>query len=285
MKFHIIIFCFFIAKLTFAQELKPYRIDSLFGYKDSNGNVIIKPQFQYATKFYAGYAIVAKNEKFGAINSKNENLLDFKYEFLKHLDSTDVLYGKRAEYFGEFYMGILTIDGKVKTPNIYSYIVKKNNRYVVNIDKGEILSKDDFGAMRSMKSVYGLLDSNGKELIPCIYGYITWKTPKLLEISKDLNGNHALFTIDGKQLTNFDYMVFGDFHDGVAKARINNKFGFVNEEGKVVIPIKYDYCNDFENGKSIVEINKKYGAINLKGEEIVKPIYQYDEVVKKISEK
>lgn len=285
MKYNIFIFLFFAPKFIFAQDLKPFIKDSLFGYKDLNNKIVIVPQFQYASKFYAGYAVVAKNKKFGVINPKNKILIDYKYEFLKPLDSMEVVYGNRAEYFGEFFMGVLTLEGKIKTPNIYSFIQKTNNRYVVQIDKSEIISNDGYGALRTIKSVYGLLDLNGKELIPCIYGYIRWKTPELLEISKDLNGNHALFTKDGVQLTNFDFMVFGDFENGIAKARIENKFGFIDEHGKIVIPIKYDYCNDFENGISIVKLNEKFGAINEKGEEIIKPFYSFETVKEKISKK
>lgn len=285
MRFYIFIFSVLIVNIISAQELKPFRSDSLFGYKDSKGIVIIKPQFQYATKFYAGYAIVAKNEKFGVINNENEKLLDFKYEFLRHLDSTEVLYGRIAEYFGEFFWGVITLKGEIKIQDKYSYIEKRNNHYIVQLDSSKIISKDENGAYKTIDSKYGMLDSEGKELIPCIYHRIEWKTSNLLEVNKELNGNYALFDKNGKQLTDFEYMVFGDFNNGIAKARIENKFGFINEQGKIVIPIKYDYCNDFENGISIVKMNERFGAINQKGEEIVKPIYQYDEVVKKISGK
>ncbi len=285
MKFKIISLLFLNLNLISAQDLKPFITDSLFGYKDLNGVVKISPQFQYASRFYADYAIVAKNAKFGVINKKNEILINCKYEFLRPLDSTELLFGKRAEYFGEYFMGVLTLEDKVKVPNIYSYIEKKNNNYIVQIDKSEIISKDGNGALRTMKSLYGMLDSDGNELIPCIYNRINWKTADLLEVNKELNGNFALFNKYGKQLTNFDFMVFGKFIDGIAKARIGDKFGFINEYGKITIPIKYDYCNDFKNGLSIVEIKKNYGAINQKGEEIIKPIYSFEFVIEIISKK
>ena len=285
MKFYITIFLLLNSSLIFSQNMKPFIVDSLFGYKDSEEKIIIKPQFQYASKFYADYAIVAKHGKFGVINKNNENLINYEYEFLRPLDSTELLYGKRAEYFGEFFMGVLTLQDKVKVPNIYSYIQKKNNFYIVQIDKSEIISKDGNGAFRTMKSVYGMLDSDGNELIPCVYNRIDWKTSNLLEVSKELNGNYALFNKDGTQLTNFDFMVFGDFRNGIAKARIGDKFGFINEQGKIEVPIIYDYCNEFENGISIVEKNKKYGAINQKGEEIIKPIYSFEIVTEKLSKK
>lgn len=285
MKYYTFIFSLLIANLISAQELKPFRIDSLYGYKDTNGIVVIKPEFQYATKFYAGYAIVAKNEKFGAINNKNEKFLDFKYEFLRHLDSTEVIYGRRAEYFGEFFLGVLTLKGEIKVPDKYSYIEKKNNRYIVQIDDSKILSKDENGAFKTIQSKYGMLDLNGKELIPCLYNRIDWKTSNLLEVNKELNGNYALFDKNGKQITNFDYMVFGDAKNGLITTRIKNLFGIIKENGKIVVPIKFEYLSLIEDKFYIIGKNKKYGALNLNGRTVLKPKFEFEEVKEKMLQK
>ena len=285
MKYYIFIFSLVITNLISAQELKPFRIDSLFGYKDANGIVVIKPEFQYATKFYAGYAIVAKNEKFGVINNKNDKLLDFKYEFLRHLDSTEVLYGRRAEYFGEFFLGVLTLKGDIKVRDKYSHIEKKNNRYIIQMDDSKMISKDENGAFKTMQSKYGMLDLNGKELIPCLYNHIDWKTVNVLEVNKELNGNYALFDKNGKQVTNFDFMVFGDVKNGLITTRIKNLFGIINENGKIVVPIKFDYLSLIDDKFYIIEKNKKYGALNLNGRTVLKPKFQFEEVKEKMSQK
>ncbi|KFC23747.1 WG repeat-containing protein [Epilithonimonas lactis] len=285
MKYKILFTFLFTLTLISAQSLRPFQIDSLFGYKNVSDKIVIKPQFQYASKFIYDYAVVAKNEKFGIINSRNDQLIDYKYEFLMPLDSSEVLYGKRGKYFGEFLLGVLTLKEEIKIQDIYSSIEKKNRLYIVQLDDSQIISKDENGAMRKMKSKYGLLDSDGKILIPCNYSNITWKTSKILDVSKDLETNdHALFNIEGKQITDFGFMVFGDFKDGLAKARIDNKFGFIDENGKIIIPIKYDYCNEFEDGFSIIESNKKYGAINTKGKIIIEPLYEFEIVKKKLEE-
>lgn len=78
-------------------------------------------------------------------------------------------------------------------------------------------------------------------------------------------------------------MVFGDFHDGLAKARIGNKFGFINELGEIVIPIRYDYCEEFINGLSVVTINKKWLVINTKGKVVIQPNDSYEEVTKHLN--
>ena len=102
---------------------------------------------------------------------------------------------------------------------------------------------------------------------------------------KYLTPNYALFNINGKQLTEFKYMVFGKFAEGLAKVRIDNKFGFIFPNGKVAIPIKFDYCEDFKNGYALFKQGENWGAINKNGKIKIKPTRQYQEVTEELKEK
>ncbi|MBD0333553.1 MAG: WG repeat-containing protein, partial [Chitinophagaceae bacterium] len=86
----------------YSQDLFPFRETSLWGYRDKQGVVKIEPQFQNASKFMHGIAIVAKNDSFGAINKNSELVMPYKYQFLKPLDTSDFLFGYRAKYLGEY---------------------------------------------------------------------------------------------------------------------------------------------------------------------------------------
>src|SRR6476620_11722343 len=91
-----------------SQDLVPFRVDTLWGYKDKQGAVKIEPQFQYATKFVGDVAVVAKNDRLGAIDKQNNQILPFRYEYLQPLDTAEFLFGYRAKYFGEHIMGVMT---------------------------------------------------------------------------------------------------------------------------------------------------------------------------------
>jgi hypothetical protein len=272
-----------LATLTFydshSQVLIPFKVDTLWGYKDNLGLVQIEPQFQYAAKFVGDVAIVAKKGKLGAINNFNQQVLNFQYEFLYPLDSSEFLFGSRAKYFGEYLMGVITKHGKVKIPVEYNYISKSNNSYTVTKKRDSIISKSAAGDVRSVKSRYGLFDIDGHILIPCEYDYLNWVNDSLIVLSAGGAGRtQALFSKKGKQLTSFDYMVFGDFIEGVAKARIGNKYGFIYPTGKVAIPIVFEYCENFNNGYALIKQGDKWGAINKKGKIIIKPDKEYEAV-------
>ena len=276
-----------------SQDLVPFRVDTLYGYKDSQGAVKIEPQFQYATRFSGNVAIVAKNDRLGAIDKENNQLIPFRYEYLRPLDSAVYLFGYRAKYFGEYYVGVMTADEKIKIPAEYSHISKHRNTYIVTKNIDSIIGKSGIGDVRSVSSISGLFDTNGKVLIPCKYFSINWATDSVLvvdssyttENGKYISTNSALFTYKGKQLTGFEYMVFGKFIDGMAKARIGNKFGFIYPSGKIAIPIKFDYCEEFTNGFALFKQQENWGAINKEGKVVIEPKFDHQQVKTMLNDK
>lgn len=64
------------------------------------------------------------------------------------------------------------------------------------------------------------------------------------------------------------------FHEGLAKVRKNDKYGFIDKLGHEIIPCIYDRAEDFELGVSIVVKDKKTGAINQYGNMVIP--CQYD---------
>src|SRR5688500_5612757 len=217
MKYNITTLLFSLVFLNcYSQDLVPFRVDSLWGYKDKYGVVKIELQFQYASRFIGNIAIVAKKDKLGAIDKNNKLLIPFCYEFLRPLDSAEYLFGHRAKYYGEHIMGVMTMDEKVKIPAEYSYISKNRNTYTVTKNKDSIIGKSGNSDVRSVRSSYGLFDINGNILIPCKFSSISWLNDTLLMVDssllssdgKYLTPNYALFNINGKQLTDFKYMVF-----------------------------------------------------------------------------
>lgn len=272
------IFCLLAYSHCQAQDLIPFREDHLWGFKDANGMVRIQPQFQYASKFAEGTAIVAKHDSLGAIDENNKLIVSFRYQFLRQLDSTEFLFGHRAKYFGEYMMGVITADEHVKVPAEYSHIYKRNNRYVVMQQRDSVISKGVSGDVRSVRTFYGLLDSDGRILIPCKYDYLSWLNDSLVVLSNNSSHNgQALFNKSGKQLTGFEYMVFGKSADNMIKARIGDRYGFVDHYGRVAIPIQFEYCEDFAAGFAMIKRNDKWGAINKAGKVILEPKFEYQQ--------
>lgn len=52
------------------------------------------------------------------------------------------------------------------------------------------------------------------------------------------------------------------FFEGLARVKLNGKFGFINKQGVQIIPFEYENADDFSGKCSFVEFNKKSGSID-----------------------
>jgi WG containing repeat len=73
------------------------------------------------------------------------------------------------------------------------------------------------------------------------------------------------------------YSKVSDFQNGIYRAEIEKKLGYVDVEGNIIIPIIYDEIKEFVNGKAIIRLNQKYGYIDRQGNVLIPCIY--DEIL------
>ena len=65
----------------------------------------------------------------------------------------------------------------------------------------------------------------------------------------------------------YDYIC--DFYDGLARVKLNNKYGFINKQGVEIIQCQYDWVYSFYEGFAMVKLNNKWGFINQEGKEVI----------------
>lgn len=65
-----------------------------------------------------------------------------------------------------------------------------------------------------------------------------------------------------------------DFSEGLASAKKDGKWGYIDKKGNVVIDFIYEKANDFSEGLASVEKDGKAGYINAKGEVVVDFVYR-----------
>jgi len=202
-------------------------------YSDSNKTYILDLNFKEIGSNYDkiydlkdNLFIVFKDSKMGLIDLKNNEILPCEYQSI----SQDFKNNLSVIIKNDAY-GVINSSGKIIIPCQYHYlVVDYSNNISVQIKDENI----DFG--NKIKS--GLIDTNGKILIPIIYD----------------------------SLESMDY--------GLWKVKIKDKYGIVNDANKEITPIKYDEIYPFENGFCIVKIDFGYGYINKLGKEITHFYYE-----------
>lgn len=65
------------------------------------------------------------------------------------------------------------------------------------------------------------------------------------------------------------------FSEGLAAIRLNEKWGFINQNGKLVIPYQFDEVRKFSGGVTTVKVGDLWGVINPEGKWIIQPVNKY----------
>ena len=80
-----------------------------------------------------------------------------------------------------------------------------------------------------------------------------------------VNDKFGYIDESGKTLIEPKYEEAGRFSEGMAPVKLDDKFGFVDRTGKVVLEAKYDRADEFGGGYAIVEMDGKQGYIDKEG--------------------
>lgn len=278
-----------ISGILFSQNLTPFQKDSLWGYQNDKSKIIIEPQYEYAGYFVNDFAVVYKNDSAGLINKKNEIIFPFKFNKLRQDTPELFVYGYRTKYFGDFLNGLININDEEVTPPIYSEIYFDKNRFFVNQRKDSIISKEaDSDLLQvQVKNNYGMLDENGKVLIPAKYDWMEFVDKDLISVSVNEGSLEGLFDINGKQIAELKYMLIGQFYDGFSNVRKEDEYGYIDRNGKEFLMGKYEDIYPFYKGKAIVSKkrgDKIYYMIDTKGN-VIRTIKTDYEKLKKILQK
>ena len=299
------------------------------GIVDQTGNEVIPCRYDYLSSFCSEGLIEAEQKgKRGFINLKGETIIPFKYDDIHDwswVNNNDYWY----RYFSEsgiaivsvrssgpsvYKYGLVTKDGKEIFPCRFSkrpYIILKDQVCLIdNKDRLFIVYPD--GQYRALKyqgvgrlkgglayvkynDLYGCIDENLNEVIPCIYESVGRCSQNHLFIVCK-NKNYGVIDKEGKEIIPFKYNRLIAWGSGLLKAAIYEndnymraKWGVITEDGREVIPCIYDKigsnhaadlnqnideCINFLE-ENIIPISKgnKFGYVDAKGNEIIPCIY------------
>ena len=91
----------------------------------------------------------------------------------------------------------------------------------------------------------------------------------------EINGMWGFIDKEGKQVIPCIYDDVGSYSEGLAPIEINGNWGYVDKSGKQAIPCIYEHVGSFSEGLAYVEISGKYGFIDTKGNQVAPCIYDY----------
>lgn len=187
--------CYAVADLHVVEKKGKY------GYADSNGNIVVKPQYDEAGPYINGRALIRKGSKYGYLNEDGTVLIKPEWDFIGAFNSDGYVWVAKGKTLADSKKGIYN-EGKVILPAKYSTVGFFNPEGNFDIAPKRVnVSKTD--------SKHSQTEMNFSKLntaeIPYIYacgGY----------------NKYLLFDLNGKQLIQTTANLFNIPYDGILLA-------------------------------------------------------------------
>jgi len=283
-------------------NLYPMAKGGKWGYMDQTGKIRIEPQFDNASDFKEGVAVVWTNKQTFLIGKSGLIFTDPHIALMCNTVSEGMVMAAKASWLSGGWgfintKGEIVMDFKfyICLPFSEGLAVANVNGKVGYIDKsGNWVIKPQFGPLSypfydglAMVTVIegesrgkrGFIDKEGNFVIKPIYAYAKDFSDGLAKVTfgtKDDPGwkfirpdGSVAFTLNSR------YDCFGKFSEGfsVVHGFDNGKSGFINKQGEAVIAPQFDEANDFSEGLAAVKVEGKWGYIDKTGKVVIEPLY------------
>ena len=234
---------------TFSNEMACIHKNNKWGFIDKKGEEVIPLKFNFANDFHNDLAFVRfENDSIGCINKKGESITFYK-------GAKCPLYIKQNSYTNG--LARVIINGKIGYINEQEEFVIPCKYDIANdfTDELAVVVKD---------GRFGYINTEGEEVIPLEY---RWGSDFSEELAIVIDSLHKWKYIDvnGREPFVCSYTELGCFSEGLAVVKDNEKYGFINKKGEEVIPCIYEYAFKFSDGLSKVLFDGNWIFIDKSG--------------------
>lgn len=246
----------------------PVLKDSLWGYIDTLGKVVIPAIYKYAGKHLDGIAMAGTKHQQGYLDEGgNFFILDAK---------------KQYENIKEGYLKVMVTDSSGKKKyGVYDTRQKKEIIAPIYTDLRHVKNNRIIFEKKGGNGILNLL--TGREITvssEVIMTIIPWSEAdgrdSLYTIKK--NGKFGIIDHNGKIILKpkLKYDWVRSFSNGYAIVEKNKKFGMINAKGTQIIKPQYTALLPLSEGFVGVQIKDKYGFMDITGKTVIPA--QYDQV-------
>lgn len=213
------------SELATAHQIRiPFLEDSLWGYKDTNGVVIVPPQYLSATPFNRGLSIVRTKSGFGLLDKSGKHIMEPTFANIEDCGC-----------------GVFAIQQK----RGYALVNRNGKR----IDKGKVTQIIPFGCENDRIPVrrggaYGYIDSKGNTISE--FDFVDAQ-PFFHNVAPSRKVNEQFWRIidkSGKPINQERFEMLYPFVEGLGVGMKKNldgssKYGVVDTAGNTIIPFQY----------------------------------------------
>lgn len=235
-------------------------LDNLVLVSDKKKNKIKKGQLTSITTGMTEFMTKVKGSNFP------ENLYDLKNHKLLSFSDYDEISG----YFENGLMKVVK-NRKIGYVNkISEVVIPLIYDEVKDISENKIIAKKD--------GFWGAIDMSNNIIIPFEYNYLNPFHENITFFSKDLNSKKVGYINLSNQIVikpDLEFCWYGNFNNGIAVAKRDEKYGYIDKIGNFFIPNIYKEAFPFKNNIALVKLeNGNYTFINEKGQNVFNKDYK-----------
>lgn len=205
--------------------------------------------------FYSGHAqnpvvMFSAVKKYGAVNAKGQVVVPFEYDYISDFSGGLAKVEKNKKY------GLVDINGKLIIPIMYESLYHCEN--------------SGWPKPVKINGKAGAINRQNKLVIPATYRFIDCFYNGLAIVADAKEETYGMMDSTGKMLIPFGIYqdLSAEFNNGLALAKKNDRWGYINKAGKEVIPFVYEDAFPFSNGRAEVTKDYEQFYINTKGQEV-----------------
>ncbi|MBS1491640.1 MAG: WG repeat-containing protein [Bacteroidetes bacterium] len=250
-----------------ATDYQTFEENGKVGIKDSKGVIVLPPKFDALGWSDGSFSVVGdvtgyrQNGLWGIINLKKPIVAAPEFESLVYA-SGDYLIGRKKTDAVHVKSGCINLAGEIKIPFIYDGVSLHGLRAIVFI-------------LSNARYQFGLVDLANRIIIPLRYKSIL-PLGTLRYAVENEQEKIALFSEEGKNITDFLIDSISPFYKNYAIVYQRNLQGLIDREGTFKTEIKYSSIEIRSAGKVKVRLPSQWLCIDEKNE--IKKIIQADEL-------
>ncbi|MEQ1765164.1 MAG: WG repeat-containing protein [Pyrinomonadaceae bacterium] len=274
-------------------ELFPVKVNGRFGYIDTKGRMVIRPQFDDAHRFQEGLAgVVMGGEK----RTGRDGYAFYLGGKFGYIDRT----GKLVVPLGTFSFGRGFSEGLAevnvngcKGENCTGYANKVGKLAIKNQFSSGSEFRQGLAIVEIPGGKRGVINKNGKFVVPAIYDGVMQISEGIIVANTRVSGSSDFFDnklpvyrsvfLDrsGNITARPDHTVIGPFSEGLTQGIItvtvgsqdHEVHGVVDKMGKFVIEPGFQKVGDFVGGLAPAQIRNKWGFIDQTGKFVIEPVF------------
>lgn len=245
---------------------RPIQQDGKWGYIDSTGKIVIKPQFAWAEEFSEGLAAFENEDgKHGYINETGKIVIEPKFDnwtaFSEGLAAVSI----------DFEWGYIDKTGKWIIPP--QFAVGRPFSDGLALVGVPLNGKVSFPP-GPVKHVF--IDKTGKVVIDAKDDILNGTFSESVGTAQFIN-NHGVTAVlidkTGKVIANVEGIETDGFSEGLVPAKKSGKWGYMDATGRFVIEPQYEEAHRFSEGLAAVSIGEMWGFIDHGSRVVITPKY------------